>query len=123
MILAGASIANPGYVPQSYQVFILTVSILLIHACIGSLPTKWLAKINSVGSTLNLIVVIAVIILIPAHTIREDLGLSKFTPSSVVWGNFYDGTSFSNGLSLLMSFIGVIWTMRYVLGFQNDSVC
>lgn len=114
MILAAASIANPGYVPRTYQVWVLTVSLLLIHACFGSLPTKWLAKINSVGSTLNLIAIIAVIIIIPAQTTREDQGLSRFAPSDEVWGRFYDGTSFSNGLSLLMSFISVIWTMRYV---------
>lgn len=118
MILAGASITNPGYVPQNYQVFVLTVTLLLIHACIGSLPTKWLANINSVGSTLNLIAVIAVIIIIPAQTNRQDQGLSRFTSSSVVWGQFYDGTSFSNGVSLLMSFISVIWTMRYVPNLQ-----
>lgn len=122
MILAGASIANPGYVPQTYQVFLLTVCITLIHACISSMPTKWLANFNSVGSTLNLIALITVLILIPAQTTREDQGLSRFTPSGVVWGSFYDGTTFSNGLSLLMSFIGVIWTMRYVSGLQTDGI-
>lgn len=121
MILAGVSIANPSYVPQTYQVFVLTVFILLIHACISSMPTKWLANFNSVGSTLNLIALVAVIILIPAQNTREDQGLPRFTSSGVVWGSFYDGTSFSNGLSLLMSFIAVIWTMRYVLDLQTEA--
>lgn len=114
-MLAAASIANPSYVPQTYQVWFLTALLTLIHACIGSLPTKWLANISSVGSILNFIAVVAVIIIIPAQTTREDQGLPRFAPSNVVWGRFYDGTSFSNGISLLMSFIGVIWTMRYVL--------
>lgn len=122
MILAGASIANPGYIPKTYQVFILTVGITLIHACISSMPTKWLANFNSVGSTLNLIALVTVIILIPAQTTRQDQGLPRFTSSGVVWGSFYDGTTFSNGLSLLMSFIGVIWTMRYVSGLQTDGI-
>ena len=123
MILAAASIANPSYVPQTYQLWLLTVLLLLIHACIGSLPTKWLANINSVGSTLNLVAVIAVIIIIPAQTTREDQGLSRFAPSNEVWGSFYDGTSYSNGVSLLMSFISVIWTMRYVWNGPTDGAC
>ena len=121
MILASASIANPGYVPQNSHIFLLTVFLLLLQSCISSMPTKWLANFNSVGSTLNLMALVTVIILIPAQTTREDQGLSRFTPSGIVWGKFYDGTSFSDGLSLLMSFIGVIWTMRYGLDWHTDG--
>ena len=114
MILAGGSISNPDYVPQNYQIFLLTTLIMLIHGCISSMPTKWIAQFNSVGSTFNIVALCIVIILIPAATNREEQGLPKFTSASTVWGNFYDGTDFPNGVALLMTFVAVIWTMRYI---------
>ena len=84
---------------------------MLIHACMASAPTKWIARINSVGSTFNIIALIVVIILIPAGTNREERNLPRFTPSSEVWGTIYKGTDYPNGVAILMSFIGVIWTM------------
>lgn len=122
MILAAGSIGNPGYIPENYQIFLLTVLIMFIHGCISSMPTRWIANFNSVGSTLNIIALIVVIILIPAATNREAQGLPKFTPSSVVWGNFFQGTDFPNGLALLMTFIAVIWTMRWVLTLCSEYV-
>ena len=114
MILAAASIGNPEYVPENYQIFLLTILILFIHGCISSMPTRWIANFNSVGSSLNIVALIVVIILIPAATNREEQGLPKFTPSSVVWGSFYKGTDFPDGLAVLMTFVAVIWTMRWV---------
>ncbi|KAF2498824.1 amino acid transporter [Lophium mytilinum] len=111
MILAAASITNPDYVPTDYQVFLLTTFIMILHGIMSSLPTRWLAQINSGGSTFNFIALIVVIILIPAGTDRESRGLPKFTKSSEVWGDIYAGTEFPAGISVLMSFIGVIWTM------------
>lgn len=111
MMLAAGSIMNPDYMPTNYQTFLLTVFIMIIHAVMSSFPTKWLAQINSAGSTFNFIALLIVIILIPAGTDRQDRGLPRFSPSSEVWGDIYEGTSFSAGVSVLMSFIGVIWTM------------
>lgn len=112
MILAAASINNPNYVPTNYQTYLLTVFLMLIHATMSSLPTRWLARVNSFGSSFNFIALIIVIILIPSGTNRESQGLPKFSPSSEVWGTIYQGTDFPAGVSVLMSFIGVIWTMR-----------
>ncbi|KAF2769456.1 amino acid permease [Teratosphaeria nubilosa] len=111
MILASASIQNPDYVPSNYQTFLLTVLIMLIHGVMASFPTRWIASVNSLGSTFNIIALVIVIILIPAATDRVSRGLSKFNPSSEVWGDIYPGTDFPKGVGVLMSFIGVIWTM------------
>lgn len=111
MILAAASIVNPEYVPQNWQVYLLTVALMVVHACMASLPTKRVAQVNSFGSTFNIVALIVVIILIPAGTNRQDQGLPRFSPSSEVWGDIYDGTDFPGGLAILMSFISVIWTM------------
>lgn len=55
MILAAVSIGNPNYVPQNYQIFLLTTLIMLIHGCISSMPTKWIATFNSYGSSFNIV--------------------------------------------------------------------
>jgi len=114
MILAGASISVPTYIPQNYQIFLLAAFIMLIHGCISSMPTKWIANFNAVGSTFNIISLCIVLILIPAATNREGQGHPRFTAASTVWGDFYQGTDFPAGVSLLMTFVAVIWTMRYV---------
>ncbi|KAL8723159.1 MAG: hypothetical protein Q9225_000500 [Loekoesia sp. 1 TL-2023] len=88
------------------------------------MPTKWIANFNSYGSTFNIIALIVVIIMIPAATNREDQGLPRFTPSSVVWGSFYEGTDFPNGLALLMTFVAVTWTMSgYDAPFHLSEEC
>ncbi|KAK5708969.1 GABA/polyamine transporter [Elasticomyces elasticus] len=111
MTLAAASIANPSYTPTNYQTFLLTVLLQLIHGCMASLPTRWIARVNSAGSTFNIIALIVVIIIIPAACDRSAYDLPKFSPSREVWGTIYPGTDFPSGISVLMSFIGVIWTM------------
>lgn len=107
MILAAASIKNPGYVPTDWQTFLLTVCLMIIHGCMASAPTKWIAKINSAGSTFNMIALIVVIILIPSATNREDQNLPRFNSSSEVWGTIYQGTDYSSGVSVLMSFVSI----------------
>ncbi|KAL9111983.1 MAG: hypothetical protein Q9227_003603 [Pyrenula ochraceoflavens] len=88
------------------------------------------------------IALIITIITIPAATNRESQGLPRFTPSSVVWGDFYEGTDFPNGVAMLMSFIAgkfvlagwlkkisltllsVIWTMSgYDAPFHLSEEC
>ncbi|KAL9610583.1 MAG: hypothetical protein Q9167_004734 [Letrouitia subvulpina] len=124
MILSAASIRDPSYVPQNYQTFLLTTLIMLIHGVISSMPTRWLANFNSVGSTFNIIALVIVLIMIPAANTRADQGLPKFTPASVVWGNFYEGTDFPKGVSLLMTFVAVIWTMSgYDAPFHLSEEC
>ncbi|KAJ4382742.1 GABA/polyamine transporter [Didymella sp. IMI 355093] len=124
MILAAASIRDPTYVPTEYQTFLLTVFIMILHAIMSSLPTRWLAQINSGGSSFNFIALIVVLIMIPAGTDREERGLRKFTSSREVWGTIYEGTSFPAGISVLMSFIGVIWTMSgYDSAFHLAEEC
>ncbi|CAN9370184.1 unnamed protein product [Alternaria alternata] len=105
------NINDPSYVPTDYQTFLLTVFIMILHAILSSMPTRWLAQFNSAGSTFNFIALVVVIIMIPAGTDRTERGLPRFAPSSEVWGTIYEGTSFPAGISVLMSFIGVIWTM------------
>ena len=109
MILAAASISNPEYVPTNYQTFLLTALVMLIHACISSMPTLWIANFNSWGSTLNMICLVVVVIMIPASVTGTDT-TPKFQPSSQVWA-IQNGTDWPDGIAVLMSFLAIIWTM------------
>ena len=111
-MLAAGSIGNPEYVPQNYQVFLLTALLMIVHAYISSMPTKWIAQFNSIGSTFNLVALCIVLIIIPTASNRREQGYSEFASASTVWGSFYEGTDFPQGVSLLMTFVAVIWTMR-----------
>ena len=124
MILAAASLNFPDYAPEAYQVWLLTTLLMVIHGFISSMPTKWIANFNSVGSTFNIIALIAVIIIIPAGTNREERDLPRFAPSSDVWGTIYQGTEFPDGIAVLMSFVSVIWTMSgYDSPFHLSEEC
>ncbi|KAI9694418.1 MAG: hypothetical protein M1822_000034 [Bathelium mastoideum] len=124
MILAAASINSQNYTPQNYEIFLLTVFIMVIHGIMASLPTRSIARINSAGSTFNILALIAVIILIPAGTNRESKGLPRFSSNSDVWGTIYPGTDFPGGVSILMSFVAVIWTMSgYDSPFHLSEEC
>jgi amino acid transporter len=106
MVLAAASLANPDYTPQPYHTFLLTVFIMLIHACISSMPTLWIARFNSYGSTFNMIGLFIVIVIIPASVTTDP----KFSPSDIVW-SVQNATDWPDGISVVMSFVAIIWTM------------
>ncbi|KAK6497587.1 hypothetical protein TWF481_011994 [Arthrobotrys musiformis] len=108
MILALGSMSNPEYIPTNYQTFLLSVLIMILHAIISSMPTLWIARFNSVGTVVNIIALVAVIIIIPADTTRRN---PRFNPSSSVWGDISNMTDYPDGVAVLMSFISVIWTM------------
>lgn len=121
MVLALGSMANPSYIPTNYQTFLLSALIMVIHGVISSMPTLWIARFNSVGTMFNIIALIIVIIIIPADTKRTA---PRFNPSSSVWGDIANGTSYPNGVAVLMSFISVIWTMSgYDSPFHLSEEC
>ncbi|KAI1130040.1 amino acid permease [Nemania abortiva] len=119
MILAAASIVNPSYIPTNYQTFLLTTFLMIIHACISSMPTLWIAHFNSVGTVVNVLALIVTIIIIPTMTTN----VPKFQPSSVAWGiqNF---TDWPDGVAVLMSFLAICWTMSgYDAPFHLAEEC
>ncbi|MCJ1308759.1 hypothetical protein MMC25_002413 [Agyrium rufum] len=125
MILAAASISNPDYIPQDWHTFLLTTLIMLIHGCISSMPTRWIAQFNSYGSSFNIVALFVVVVMIPtASSNREAQGLPKFAPSKEVWGDIYNGTDWPTGLAVLMTFVAVIWTMSgYDAPFHLSEEC
>ncbi|KAM5448707.1 GABA/polyamine transporter [Microsporum audouinii] len=120
MILAAASVMNPGYVPQPYHTFLLTALFMIIHGIISSMSTKWLAELNSYGSTFNIIFLIIVIIAIPVGTSN----VPRFNSSADVWGTIHNRTSYPDWFAVLMSFLSVIWIMSgYDSPFHLSEEC
>ena len=120
MVLATASLVNPDYNVENYQIFLLTTIFMLIHGCISSMPTLYIARFNSVGTSMNIIILIVVVILIPAATTN----VPKFTDSATVWGTITNGTGWPDGIAILMSFVSVIWTMSgYDAPFHLAEEC
>jgi amino acid transporter len=120
MILATASLNMPDYTVEDYHIFLLTSLIMIIHGIISSMPTLWIARFNSVGTTINIIFLFVAIILIPAATTNSP----KFTDSATVWGTITNGTDWPDGIAILMSFVSVIWTMSgYDAPFHLSEEC
>lgn len=107
MILAAASINNPEYIPTKAETFLLTLLLVLIHSVITSMPTKWIARLNTWGTYINMSSLIVVLVMIPAGTTNKP----RFTSSKEVWGTITNGTDYPDGVAILMSFLAVLWTM------------
>ncbi|EYE97520.1 amino acid permease [Aspergillus ruber CBS 135680] len=126
MILAAVSIENPSYEPTKWHTFLLTALLLGVHAGISSMPTRWIANFNSYGSTFNLLALISVLITIPVQIATDDSDRRPwgFNPSSDVWGNINNRTDWPDGIAVLMTFVGVIWTMAgYDSPFHLSEEC
>lgn len=108
MILALKSLHDPDYTATNWQVYLLTVAIMIAQSVLSSLPTKFLARFNSAGTILNSVALLIALIIILAGNNREE---PKFTPSSEVWGTITNQTDWPDGIAILMSFIAIIWTM------------
>ena len=120
MILAASAIANPTYVPQRWHTFLLTCLILILNAVIASLHTRFLARFNQVGTVINIISLLVFLIIAPAASINTP----KTSPSAKVWGTLENGTEWPIGFAILMSFLGVIWTMSgYDAPFHLSEEC
>ncbi|KAK6068599.1 amino acid permease [Seiridium cupressi] len=102
------------YVPNEWQTFLLTVFIMITHACISSMPTLWIANFNSVGTVINILCLVITIIIIPAAA----TSVPKFESNEFAWGiqNF---TDWPDGVAVLMSFLAIIWTMS---GYDVDEI-
>lgn len=131
MILAGVSILKPSYTSTNVHTWLLSSALMVSHASIASLSTRALSILNAYGTVLNFCSLLAVIILIPLETTRtsqmdQSTGkrLDRFSASRDVWGNIHNVTDHPDGISVLMSFVAVIWIMTgYDAPFHISEEC
>lgn len=113
MMFALGTYNNPNFTPTTGQIYGLTTGIMLVHSVISSLPTKYLAHFNSMGTAINMIFLAIVFVIIFGANDRMSLNDSvttKFNSNSKAWG-FDNQTDFPLGVATLVSFLGVIWAM------------
>ncbi|WBW74633.1 amino acid transmembrane transporter [Schizosaccharomyces osmophilus] len=107
MLLGAVSVARPSYTPSNYQLFLVTLLITAINAFIASLPTKLIARFNSVSTYLNTLFLFITIIVILAFAGKNH----GFNETHAVWGDITNYTDWPDGFAVIMSFCGAIWTM------------
>lgn len=115
MILSCKQIVDASYVYQNWHCYLLTVALCFAAAIIASLPTSWIAKINSFSTILNLVFLFISFVIILGGNNRVEQGLPKFNSNSVAWG-IDNQTEWPDGICILMTFMAVIWTMS---GFDS----
>lgn len=117
---------NSDFLPTNGQIYGLATAIMVSHAIISSLPTKWLASFNQLGTTINIVFLVIVFVIIFAGNDRVamyDGTIPKFNTNSQAWG-FENQTDFPLGVAVLTSFLGVIWAMSgYDSPFHLSEEC
>lgn len=117
--------SNDGYSASNGEVYALTTGIQIVHGIISSMPTKWLAKFNSMGTTSNILFLVIVFVMILAGNNRQDHfeDIPKFNSNTTAW-SFYNQTDWPMGIAVLQSFLGVIWAMSgYDSPFHLSEEC
>lgn len=120
MILTAASIANPDYIIQTWHVYLMLLLLLVFEGSLTMNSTKFLARLNKLGTIFNLIVLIIFVIWMPAGSINSP----KTNHSGDVWVGITNGTEWPDGFAFLMGFLSVIWTMSgYDAPFHLSEEC
>lgn len=114
LILAVAQMNDPEFVPQKYQIYLLSILLMFINGILASVPTKYVARINSAGSILNSFVIVIGFIMLLAGNKRSA---PKWNSNYQVWQEFNNQTDWPNGIALLMSFLAAIWC---IAGFDGS---
>ncbi|EJD50828.1 amino acid permease [Auricularia subglabra TFB-10046 SS5] len=120
MIVALVKLHNPEFEISDAKVFGITLSLTFLCFIFATLPTRWLARINSAMTWFQSAGYLVVLIGLPASVINRP----RFRPSSEVWGTISNGTEWPNGIAVLMSFLTAIWTMAgYDAPFHLSEEC
>jgi amino acid transporter len=120
MIIAAAEVANENYVGQVWHVYLTFLLILIIQGLLTMQSTKFLGRMNVVGTVANMVVLIIFIVWLPAASIQRP----KFNDNQTVWVNLQNGTEWPMGWSFIMGFLSVIWTMSgYDTPFHLSEEC
>ena len=120
MILTAGEIANPDYVAQTWQIYLVFLLLLITEGLLTMNSTRFLGRLNELGTILNLIVLVIFVAWFPAGSINHP----KTNDSNYVWTNIVNGTEWPSGLAFIMGFLSVIWTMSgYDAPFHLSEEC
>lgn len=120
MILTAGEIANPNYTAQTWHIYLVFLLLLITEGLLTMNSTKFLGRLNEVGTILNLIVLVIFVAWFPAGSINHP----KTNDSHYVWTDVVNGTEWPSGLAFIMGFLSVIWTMSgYDAPFHLSEEC
>ncbi|ODQ65642.1 amino acid transporter [Nadsonia fulvescens var. elongata DSM 6958] len=128
MIMSCVTLHNPDWSPENWQIFLLASAFMLVQALISCMPTGAIARFNSLGSIFNIAGLFVVFIIILAANNRAPSEanplLTKWNSNSFVWKDIYNQTDWTDGICILMSFTGIIWSMSgYDAPFHLAEEC
>lgn len=106
MVVAEVTMATDfAFVPTFAQTYGIYIVILFLHGLMGSLPTRWLARVNKVYVYFNMTSTVVVIVCLFAMAPQKNSAewvFTHFDASTVGW---------PAGMAFLLSLIDVMWTL------------
>lgn len=112
MILSVKLYVVSDYLASNGEIFGLLVGIMIACSFILSMPTKWIARFNEVGSSANSIFLLIVFIMMLAGNDRKNISgtSSNFNTGGYAFA-IVNQTDWPDGIAFIMSFLGCIWAM------------
>ncbi|KAG7452001.1 amino acid transporter [Guyanagaster necrorhizus] len=106
-ILTAATLgSNDTYSPTTAQIYGVFCALLVSHALLASLATKVIARLQIFYVLLNIAVVFAIVIALPAVTPGELKNDTKYA-----FGHFENLSGYPDGFAFFMSFLAPLWTI------------
>ena len=87
------------------------LALLVLDGLLSMTSTKFLARLNVIGTIVNVAVLLIFLVWMPAGSINSP----KTNSNEYVWTEVVNGTEWPTGFAFLMGFLSVIWTMRYAI--------
>lgn len=81
MILIAAQIGHPSYAMETFHVYLLMVGLLVSQGALTMNSTRFVGRLNKIGTTTNLIVLVVFIVWMPVGSMNSP----KTNPHSEVW--------------------------------------
>ncbi|KAF5341483.1 hypothetical protein D9758_013939 [Tetrapyrgos nigripes] len=112
-IMAAVTIASNGsFAPTNGQIYGVYCGLLVLHAIMGSLATRIIAKLQYFYVFLNLALFLTVIIALPVATPSQFVNKASYA-----FGHFENVSGWNNGYAFILSFLAPAWTVG---GFDSS---
>lgn len=120
MLVTCGEIAHPDYVAETWQVYLIFPLLLVVQGFLTTQSTKFIGRMNKVGTVYNVVLVLIFVIWFPLGSINTP----KTKPSREVWTTFENGTDWPVGWSTIMgeSFLHTSLSLSRCVSAWTDAV-
>ncbi|KAJ3758082.1 amino acid/polyamine transporter I [Lentinula raphanica] len=106
-LMAAVTIGTNGrFTPTNAQTYGVYCALLILHAVLASLATKFIARLQYFYVFLNIALFLTVIIVLPITTPTE-----LKNKASYAFGHFENVSGWNNGFAFILSFLAPAWTV------------